>query len=156
MLDIPVMPGESKDERTIIFEPRPMTLALEARLEALRDAIIDVVAVRSRLEGRMKARLDGEDWTGLDETINEFRKLAPRDRFEARLNAIREEGERQQAVAKSTVLTRNALAKIEETKGLIDRYLDDDLVRSYEDASERGKAETAKAKAPAKNQKKAN
>ena len=77
MLDMPVMPGESPEERTIVFEPRPLTLALEAKLDALRDAIIDVVAVRSRLEGRMKARLDGEDWPGLDEAIKEFRKLIP-------------------------------------------------------------------------------
>ena len=156
MLDIPVMPGETSEERTIVFEPRPLTLALEARLEALRDAIIDVVAVRSRLEARMKARLDGEEWAGLEETIKEFRKLPPRGHFEARLDKIRGDGEHQQAETKSPVLTRNALAQIDETKGLIDRYLDDELIRSYEDALERGKAERAKAKAPAKNPKKTN
>ena len=155
MLDIPVMPGESRDERTILFEPRPLTLALEARLEALRDAIIDVVATRSRLEGRMKARLDGEDWPGLDEAIKEFRKLTPRSYFESKLAKIREDGERQQAETKGPVLTRNALAKLDETRGLIDRYLDDEIIRSYEDAAERAKAELAKPKAPAKNAKKA-
>lgn len=89
MLDIPVMPGESPEERTIVFEPRPLTLALEAKLDALRDTIIDLVAARSRIEARMKARLDGEDWAGLDEAIQEFRKLTPRERIEARLDRIR-------------------------------------------------------------------
>jgi hypothetical protein len=155
MLDIPVMPGETTEERTIVFEPRPLTLALEAKLDALRDAIIDVVADRSRLESRMKARLDGEDWPGLDDTIKEFRKLTPRSEFETKLNKIREEGERQETEAKSLVLTKNARAQLDETKGLIDRYLDDDAIRSYEDAAQRAKAELAKPKAPAKRAKKA-
>ena len=154
IVDIPVMPGETSEELTITFTPVPLTLALEARLDALRDAIIDVVAVRSRLEGRMKARLDGEDWAGLDEAIKEFRKLTPRDRFEARLNQIREEGQHQEAESKAVVLTRNARILLDETKGLIDRWLDDDLIRSYEDAAERGKAEAAKPKAAGKAAKK--
>jgi hypothetical protein len=150
MLDIPVMPGESPEERTIVFEPRPFTLALEAKLDALRDAIIDVVAVRSRLEARMKARLEGEDWAGLDETIKEFRKLAPRDVFAARLTKIRDDGQRKEVEAKTTVLTRSARAQLDETQGLIDRYLDDDAIRSYEDAASRAKDEVARAKEPKK------
>ena len=139
MLDIPVMPGESSEERTIIFEPKPLTLALEARLDALRDDIVDIVNVRARLEGRMKARLDGEDWGGLDQTIREFRKLTPRTDFANRLTKIREDGERQEAEVKTAVLTRNARAQLDETQGLIDRYLDDDAIRSYEDAATRAK-----------------
>ena len=150
MLDIPAMPGETPEERTIVFEPRPLTLALEAKLDALRDAIIDLVSIRARLEARMKARLDGEDWRGLDEVIAEFRKLTPRDQFESRLTRIREEGERQEAEAKTLVLTKTARAQLDETKGLIDRYLDDELIRSYEDAAQRAKAEQAQPKSPAK------
>ena len=37
----------------------------------------------------MKARLEGEDWAGLDEAIAEFRKLKPRDQFQSRLDQIR-------------------------------------------------------------------
>ena len=80
MLDIPLMPGETSDERTIVFEPRPLTLALEAKLDALRDAIVDLVVVRGRLERRMKASLDGENWAELETSIQEFRKLTPRRR----------------------------------------------------------------------------
>jgi hypothetical protein len=146
MCDIPVMPGESSEERTIVFEARPLTLALEARVDALRDSIIDVVNVRARLEARMKARLDGEDWAGLDETIQEFRKLTPRESYLTRLNTIKDDGERQETEAKTAVLTRNARARIDEIQGLIDRYLDDDAVRSYEDAASRAKAERERPK----------
>jgi hypothetical protein len=141
------MPGETPEERTLIFDPKPQTLTLEARLEALRDAIIDVVAVRSRLELRMKARLEGEDLAGLDEAIAEFRKLTPRDTFQTRLDQIREEGEQQEAQLKTTVLTRNARAQLDDTKNLIDRYLDDEMIRSFEDAAQRARAEQAQAKA---------
>ncbi len=155
IVDLPVMPGETPDERTIIIEPRPLTLALEARLDALRDGIIDVIASRSRFEARMKARLDGEDWAGLDEAIREFRKLTPRESFEKRLDQIRADGERQEAESKTLVLTRNARAQLDETKGLIDRYLDDDAIRSYEDAAQRAKAERARPKVPEKGARKA-
>jgi hypothetical protein len=144
MLDVPVMPGETAAERTLVFEPRPQTLALEAKLEALRDAIIDVVAARSRLELRMKARGEGEDWAGLDQAIAEFRKLTPRDQFQTRLDQLRQEGEQQEAALKTTVLTRNARAQLDETKNLIGRYLDDEVIRSYEDAALRARAERAK------------
>ncbi len=77
MADLPVMPGETRTERSIVFEGRPRTLDLEAKLDALRDAIIDVVASRSRLEARMKARIEGEDLAGFDEALAEFRKLTP-------------------------------------------------------------------------------
>ncbi len=147
MADVPIMPGETRDERTIVFEARPLTLDLEAKLDALRDAIIDVVSVRSRLELRMKARVDGEDRPALDESIREFRKLTPRDQFTARLDALRDEAQRQEIERKTTVLTRNARAYLDETKALIDRYLDDDAIRSYEDAAERAKAEAARPKA---------
>jgi len=149
MADVPVMPGETRDERTIVFEARPLTLTLEARLEALRDAIVDVVAVRSRLESRMKARVDGEDWPGLAESIKEFRRLTPREQFIARLDALREDAQRREAELKTTILTKNARAHLDDTKALIDRYLDDDAIRSYEDAAERAKAEVGRQKAEA-------
>ena len=41
-------------------------MALESQIDSLRDEVVDLVALRARLESRMKARLDGEDWNGLD------------------------------------------------------------------------------------------
>ena len=102
----------------------------------------------------MKARLDGEDWAGLDDTIREFRKLAPRELFVAKLEKIRADGEAQEQESKTLVLTKNARAQLDETKGLIGRYLDDDAIRSYEDAAQRAKAERAQPKVPAKSTKK--
>ncbi len=147
MVDVPVMPGETPRERTLLFEPRPLTLTLEARLDALRDAIVDVVNLRGRLELRMKARLDGEDWPGLAEAIKEFRKLTPRAQFESRLARIRADGERQEAELKTVVLTRQARALLDEARALIDRYVDDEIIRAYEDAADRARAEVARPKA---------
>lgn len=146
IVDVPVMPGETPVERTLLIDPKPLTVALEAKLETLRDAIVDVVAVRSRLESRMKARVEGEDWAGLDESIREFRRLTPRDQFQARFDRIREEGERQEAELKTTVLTRHARNQLAETKNLIERYLDDDAVRAYEETALRARAERAQPK----------
>ena len=100
----------------------------------------------------MKARLDGEDWAGLDETIREFRKLTPREEFDSPGSPrSATTAQRQEAEAKTTVLTRNARAQLDETQGLIDRYLDDDAIRSYEDAASAGQGRTRqKPKAPAK------
>ena len=50
----------------------------KSQIDSLRDEVVDLVALRARLEARMKARLDGEDWNGLDETLKDFAKLTPR------------------------------------------------------------------------------
>ena len=67
MVELPIMPGESRpDEQPIPFDPKPQTVALESQIDSLRDEVVDLVALRARLESRMKARLDGEDWNGLE------------------------------------------------------------------------------------------
>ena len=76
MLDIPAMPGETPDERTIVFEPRPQTLALEAKLDALRDAIIKrrLLPLPARIGDEGPARW-GKAGPGSDGASKEFRKL---------------------------------------------------------------------------------
>jgi len=143
MADLPVMPGETRTERTIVFEGRPKTLDLEAKLDALRDAIIDVVATRSRLEARIKARLEGEEWAGFAEAVAEFHKLPPRDGFATQLNRLRADAEQLEAETKTLILTKNARAELDETQALIDRYLDDDTVRALEEAAASAKADKA-------------
>ncbi len=143
MADLPVMPGETRAERTIIFEGRPKTLDLEAKLDALRDAIIDVVATRSRLEARIKARLEGEEWAGFAEAVSEFHKLPPRDGFMTQLKALRTDAEQLEAETKTLVLTKNARAELDETQALIERYMDDDTVRALEEAAAGAKADKA-------------
>ena len=64
-----MMPGESRpDDMPISFDPKPLTVALESQLDSLRDEVVDLVALRARLESRMKARLEGEDWPGSAQT----------------------------------------------------------------------------------------
>ena len=143
LADVPIMPGETRSERTIILDGRPRTLDLEAKLDALRDAIIDTVASRSRLEARMKARLEGDDLAGFDDSLALFRKLTPRDLFDARLHRLQAEGEQAEASTKTLVLTRNARALIDETQGLITRYLDDEIVKGLIDTADSARAEQA-------------
>ena len=143
LTELPVMPGESRAERTIVFDGRPRTLDLEAKLDALRDAIVDLVASRSRLEARMRARIEGENLDEFDQALAEFRKLPPREQFEDRLNRLKADAEQAEAATKSLVLTRNARNQLDETQALIARYLDDDAVRSMVEAVANARAERA-------------
>ena len=143
MIDFPAMPGEGGDERDVPFEPRPLTLAFEAKLDALRDEIIDLVAIRYRLESQMKRRLSAEDWDGLEKSIAEFGKLTPRQSFLDRLGKIEQDAQAQEEQLKTLVLTKNARAEISETNGLIGGYLDDEPFRAYKDAVEQARAQLA-------------
>ncbi len=139
LVEFPIMPGESGDERVIPVDPLPLTIALEARVDALRDQVVDLVALRARLEARMKARLEGEDWDGLAEAIEEFKTLSPREKFAETLTKLKDEAAHDQAETKKAVLTRTAQAEIADLQSLIDRYLDDDMFKAYVDALERGR-----------------
>jgi len=153
MVEFPVMPGETPEKLPIPFDPKPLTVALEAQLDSLRDEVVDLVAFRARLESRMKARLEGEDWDGLRATVEEFSKLTPRDTFAERLTKLKDEAARKQTVTKKAVLTKTAQAQINDLQSMIDRYLDDDVYRAYAESLERSKsAPDAKAKAVAKAQ----
>ncbi len=141
LFEAPMMPGDSDAERKILVQLLPLAVALETKLDSLRDQIVDLVALRSRLESRMKARLDGEDWKGLEETIKEFRALTPRDVMAEKLKSLQDEAARQQAQNKQPVLTRTSKARLDELQALIDRYLDDDGVNAYAEAATLGKAD---------------
>ena len=131
MVEFPIMPGESAEELSIPFEPKPLTVALEAQLDSLRDEVVDLVALRARLETRMKARLEGEDWDGLKATIEEFSKLTPHDTLAERLTKLKDDATRKQAKTKKAVVTRTAGAQISDLQAMIDRYLDDDVYKAY-------------------------
>jgi hypothetical protein len=152
MVELPIMPGESRpDEQPIAFDPKPLTVALEARIDSLRDEVVDLVALRARLEARMKARLEGEDWNGLDGALKEFSQLTPRDNFAQRLTKLKDDAAHDQAERKTAVLTKTAQAQISDLQAMIDRYLDDDTYNAYVDALERAHADAgAKEKAKAK------
>jgi hypothetical protein len=144
MYDFPLMPGLSAAERTMPpFDPKPLAVALETQLDSLRDAVIDLVAVRARLEARLKARFDGEDYKGAEEAMNEYHKLTPRATFADELTHLKDEAARQQAAAKKPVLTKTAQAQLTDLQALIDRYLDDDVFKAYDDALAQLKTEPA-------------
>ena len=46
MLELPMMPGESTEQRPISFDPKLPTVALETQLDSLRDEVVDLVALR--------------------------------------------------------------------------------------------------------------
>jgi len=151
MVELPIMPGESPDERAIAFDPKPLTVALEARIDSLRDEVVDLVALRARLEARMKARLDGEDWAGLDEALKEFSLLTPRDEFAQRLTTLKDDAAHEQEDKKTAVLTKTAQAQISDLQTMIDRYLDDEIFKAYSDALERAQSDAgAKTKGQSK------
>jgi hypothetical protein len=152
VVELPIMPGESRpDEQPIPFDPKPETVALESRVDSLRDEVVDLVAMRARLESRMKARLDGEDWNGLDSALKEFEKLTPRDQFAQRLGKLKDDAAHQQAELKKPILTKTAQAQVSDLQAMIDRYLDDETYKAYGDALERARADQgAKEKASAK------
>jgi hypothetical protein len=151
IVEFPMMPGESGDERVVAVDLKPHTVALESRLDSLRDEVVDLVALRARLEARMKARLDGEDWSGLDDAIKEFLRLPPRDTFVQRLAKLREDATQRQTALKTAVLTKTAQAQLNELQSMIDRYMEDDALVAYSDALAKARSETdAKKKAEIK------
>src|SRR5262249_21930594 len=89
--EFPCMPGETVEERTISIDPHERTVALETALNSLRDEVVDQVAVRARLEQRLKARADAEKWDEVAELMQEFRKLQPRSEYVERLSKLRDD-----------------------------------------------------------------
>jgi hypothetical protein len=151
LVEFPMMPGESDQERTLPpFDPRSQTVALETRLEALRDRVIDLVAVRARLDARIKARLDGEDFDGADTALREFARLPHRESLADELKRLKEDAAAEQTRTKTAILTKTAQAQAAELEGMIARYLDDDAFKAYAEAVAKGRADAAKASSPAK------
>ena len=138
IVELPMMPGETSDELLIAVDPKPLTVALEAQLDSLRDEVVDLVALRARSEARMKARLEGEDWAGLEAELKEFARLTPREQFVAAAGTAQGRRRPPQAELKTAILTKTAQAQITELQSMIDRYLDDDAFRAYSEALDKG------------------
>ena len=145
LVEFPMMPGESSDEREIQIDPMPLSVGYQVELDALRDEVIDLVARRSRLEKRMEARLQGEDLEGLQQGLKEYVLLPSRDLYADRLGKMKEQATKQQAESKTPVLSKNIQARFSELEALIDRYLDREAFQSYTEALERKRTERAAA-----------
>lgn len=134
LVEFPGMPGETEEERVIKVDPKAATVTLETRLNALKDEVVDLVAIRARLEARLKARADGEAWDEVKTLIDEYKKLPPKSGFVDRINQLREEATAQQQATKKAILTKTAQAQIADAESLVTRYLDDDMFQAYENA----------------------
>jgi hypothetical protein len=134
LVEFPFLPGETDEERVVRINPLPQTVALETRLHALKDEIVDLVAVRAQLEARLKLKAEANAWDEVKALLDEFHKLKPAKTFADRLTALRDEAARRQAETKTAILTRTAQAQIADTEALISRYLDDELFQAYETA----------------------
>jgi hypothetical protein len=153
MVEFPVMPGESSEARDIPIDPKPLTVSYQVQLDALRDEVIDVVAIRARLEKRLEARLQGEDYAGIEQGLKEYVSLPRREVYSQRLASLKAQAAKEQAQTKSAVLTKNIQARFNDLQALIDRYLDDEAFTSFSEALERkrsGSGDPAKAKTKAR------
>jgi hypothetical protein len=149
VVEFPSMPGETTIERPIRIRSLPSTVTLESRLNALKDEIVDQVAVRKRLETRLKSRFDAQQYEEVKGLLKEYSILRKRDAYVERLTKMREEAEREQRETKKPVLTRTAQAQVADAEALIMRYIDDEIFAAYErglkEAQELAQSEAKKA-----------
>ena len=142
LTEFPIMPGEQAEERTIVLnDAKADAVALETTLSALRDEIIDQVAIRGRLEARLKSRADALAWDDVKTLLDQSRALATRDAFQARLDVLKADAQARQKQTRVAVLTATATAQLGEVQALADRYLDDDVFRAYDDALKQAAAD---------------
>jgi hypothetical protein len=135
MREFPLMPGATSAERDVPpFDPKPMAVTLETKLDSLRDEIIDLVAVRARLEARLKARYDGEDYAAAEAILKEINALPSRDKLAEDIAKLKADAVTTQTKKKTPILTRTAQSQFTDLQALVERYFDDDLMRGYADA----------------------
>ncbi len=151
LAEFPIMPGESSEEREITVDPLPLAAKYQVQLDALRDQVIDQVALRGRLERLMQARADGEDWAGLEQFLKEYAQLPAPSTFAETLKKMKDEATKQSyETTKTTVLTKNLQAQFSDLDALIGGYLADDAFVAYSEALKQKKADVAEASKPAK------
>lgn len=134
LAEFPLIPGEAAEERTIVLAGLMAdAVAFQTKLVALRDEIVDLVARRSRLESLLKSRAEGEAWDDVKGLLDDYGKLATRKAIDARLQRL-EADARARQTPKNAVLTKSAQVLLADTKGLVDRYLDDEAIKIFDEA----------------------
>jgi hypothetical protein len=134
LVEFPGMPGETAVERVLKVDPKAATVALETKLNALKDQVIDLVAIRARLEARMKARAEGEAWDEVKSLLDEYKKLPPKSGFVEQVKKLRDDATAQQQATKKAILTKTAQAQLADAEALVTQYLDDEMFTAYENA----------------------
>lgn len=149
LAEFPMMPGESPEEREIPVDPLPLASKYQVQLDALRDQIVDQVALRGRLERLMQSRVEGEDWTGLQQLLKQYDLLPPPPTFTDAVKKLKDEATKlSYESSKTTVLTRHLQAVFDELQGLIDGYLNNDASRAFGEALEAHKKQETEAANP--------
>jgi hypothetical protein len=140
------MTGESSEEREISVAPLPLAAKYQSRLDALRDEVVDQVALRGRLERMLQARLDGEDWAGLEGLLKEYAALPAPKTFGDALAKMKDEATKESfETSKSTVLTKNLQAQFSDLEALIDGYLNNEAYGAFSEVLQKKKKDDAEA-----------
>jgi hypothetical protein len=149
--EIPLMPGEMAEERTVTIDPRPDAITLESRLTAMRDVLVDQAAARARLLALLKPRAEAENWEEVRYLLEEeYAKLPKRALFEETLARLEADARALQAEKKIPILTRSAQNLLRDTNALAERYIDDEEFQAYAAAYERYAASAPPEKAQAR------
>jgi len=150
--EFPIMPGETTEERVVPVDPLNKTVTIDTQLNALRDEIVDLVAIRNRLERRMKARAEAGFWDDVPPMMEEFRKYPSHDAYAERLTRLKDDAAKEQSESRKVILTRHAQALIADTQALIEKYLDDGMVLGIDQAYKEAKGLVTKPNTPTKAQ----
>ena len=146
LAEFPIMPGESAEEREIPIDPLPLASKYQVQLDALRDQIVDQVALRGRLERLMQSRVEGEDWTGLQELLKQYDLLPSPSTFSETVKKLKDEATKlSYESSRTTVLTRHLQSEFDEIQGLIDGYLTNDASLAFAEVLESQKRRQAEA-----------
>jgi hypothetical protein len=152
LTQFPVMPGEMVEEKLLNhIDPLSRTVTTESELFALRDEIVDMIAIRQRLINRMKSRFEAKNWTELKLILDEYKALPSKDDIDLRLTKLHENLKAEAAkTPKLKVLTKTASNLLSDTHGLVDRYLVDDDYLEHVDALQRHELQAQQEKGIAK------
>ncbi len=138
---IPLLPGDL----ALVEAPLPDhrdRLAAEAKLAAIREELIDVVAKRSIMAARIDRFIEQKDFAKAREILGEFDNLPGRSQFEVMLNR-----EQQLVSVKDPFVEKQINRLFDDTKGLLNQFLDASLsqqLRSKIAAAEGGEVQASR------------
>jgi hypothetical protein len=114
---IPLVPGDIDLVEAPLPDPRPR-LAAEAKLAAIREDLIDVVARRSIMAARIDRYVDEGNLELARQVLSEFDNLPGRSQFATRLD-------REQRIKIDDPVVQKQVDRLfDDTRGLLSRFLD--------------------------------
>ncbi|MFO0957230.1 MAG: hypothetical protein U0800_07145 [Isosphaeraceae bacterium] len=101
------MPGEWVEEKVVPVDPLNKTVAIDTQLNAMRDQIVDLIAIRTRMNAGEPAP-EGGFWDDIPGMLEEVRKYPNREQYAERLARIKDDAGREQGEIRKVILTRHA------------------------------------------------